>query len=99
MPDIRALKRRLEVLKHQPPKVLNNRELDGGEKLLKKAQQDHQKKRDSNYNDVYNRSYEAAGDLINLNRGRVMSYGGFGSGYRLGTGKWVYIKGKWKNKR
>lgn len=98
MPNIRALKRRLEVLKHTPPKINTREEIAGGEKLLKKAEIANTERRNNNYKDVYNRTYEAAGDLINMGRGKVTSYGGFGSGYRLGEGKWKYINGKWKQK-
>lgn len=94
--NVRALKRRLEVLNHQPPKVFNKQELDGGKRLLKAAEEHHaERKKDTNRN-IYDCSYEAAGDLINMGRGRVMSLGGFGSGYRLGSGRWKYINKKWE---
>ena len=96
MLDIRALKKRREVLKHQPPKIDTQYEKDMGEKLLQKATTAQQEKRANAYKDVYNKTYEAAGDLINMNRGRVFTCGGFGDGYRLGTGKWKYINKKWK---
>ena len=94
--DIRALKKRREVLKHQPPKIYTKEENDRGEQLLKKATEAQQERRVNTYKDVYNKTYEAAGDLINMNRGRIFTCGGFGDGYRLGTGKWKYINKKWK---
>ena len=93
---IRALKRRLEVLNHQSPKPIQNNE--GGERLLKAAIADKEERRTASNKDIYNCAYEAAGDLMNLGKGRVMSYGGFGSGYRLGTGKWKYINNRWVKK-
>lgn len=96
MPDVRALKRRLEVLKHQPPKVTERN--DGGERLLKAAAAHVAERKKDSARHIYDSSYEAAGDMINLGRGRVMSYGGLGSGYRLGAGKWRYINGKWEKK-
>ena len=94
--NVRALKRRLEVLKHQPPKPIKDNE--GGERLLKAAILDKEERNKNNRRDIYDRSYEQAGDLINMSRGRVFSYGGFGSGYRLGAGKWRYINGEWAKK-
>jgi hypothetical protein len=96
MPDTRALKRRLEELKHQPPKEIKINE--GGRRLLRQAEGQHKERKRINERDTYDMAYEAAGDLINLGRGRVLTYGGFGSGYRLGAGKWRYINGKWEKK-
>lgn len=94
MTDVRALKRRLEVLKTQPPKPLKSGPV--GDRLLKQAiEHKEQRKKESDRN-IYDMSYEAAGDLLNLGKGKVAVYGGIGEGYRLGSGRWKFINGKWQ---
>ena len=96
--SVRTLKRRLEVLKYQPPKVSKLEEIDRGRKLLKAAQEEHAQRKQDTARNIYDCSYEAAGDLLNLGKGRIFTYGGFGTGYRLGAGRWKYINGKWEKK-
>jgi len=96
--NVRALKRRLEVLKHQPPKVSKPEEIVWGRKLLKAAQEEHETRKKDTARNIFDCSYEAAGDMINLGKGRVFTYGGYGTGYRLGAGQWKYINGKWEKK-
>ena len=96
--SVRALKRRLEVLKHQPPKVSKPEAVASGKKLLEAAQEEHAQRKQDTARNIYDCSYEAAGDMINLGKGRVFTYGGYGTGYRLGAGQWKYINGKWEKK-
>ncbi len=91
--EIRTLKRRLEVLKKQPPKALKGG--PEGDRLLKQANEHIEVRKKESARNIYDMSYEAAGDLLNLGKGRVAVYGGIGSGYRLGTGRWKFTNGKW----
>ncbi len=95
MIDKRALHRRVEVLNHQAPKPLKSGPV--GDLLLKKAIEHKEERKKESDRNIYDMSYEAAGDLINLNRGRILTHGGFGTGRRLGPGRWKYINGKWQN--
>ncbi len=93
MIDKRALQRRVEVLNHQAPKPLKSGPV--GDLLLKKAIEHKEQRKKESDRQIYDMSYEAAGDLLNLGKGRVAVYGGIGSGYRLGTGRWKFTNGKW----
>jgi len=90
--------KRLEEIKSTPQKPITQSDIDNKKKVLELGKQEYDKRRHDNEIDTHARAYEMAGDFLNLERGRLMFYGGFGSGYRLGTGKWRYINGKWEKK-
>jgi DNA replication protein DnaC len=95
---IRKCKKRLEEIKKTPPKPETAKSKINKQIILDAAKKEIEARRHNNEIDTQACAYEAAGDLINLNRGRLMFCGGFGSGHRLGVGRWRYINGEWIKK-
>ena len=92
--DKRSLHRLAEELKRKPPKITEYHKAEGN-RLLKEAIQDKEQKRLTNRKDIANFSWETAKDLINAGKNRILSYGGFGQGNKLGAGRWRYENGEW----
>lgn len=96
---IRKCKKRLEELKHTPPKPETEKDRDNKKHILKLAEQAHAERRHNVDIDVNSRMYETAGDLMNVGKGRVLFSGfGWGPGKKLEPGRYIWNNGKWVKK-
>lgn len=90
----RALQKRSYELKRNPT-LEKKGDPVLGERLLKQAIAFREERKHDTDLKCEAAANEAAFDIHHALRGRVMSYGGFGRGKRLGAGRWRYENGQW----